>query len=199
MQIIAALGGGAFVLASFVTGLRLLLIARKSRQLPELCLGLGLFLMGGVGYPLTMLAQFGTFLPDGGRIVLFVANQLCSVVGLSALGVFTYRVFRPDDAVARATVYVLALAFVGMSAYRNFTGGMAPTSMGGPSPMALYSILTCFTLGWAGTESWRYYRLLRKRLLLGLAEPVVTDRFRLWAVGILWLAKSRRSLTPRSP
>ena len=47
------------------------------------------------------------------------------------------------------------------------------------------AILACFSLGSAGSESWRYYRLLRKRLRIGLAKPIVADSFRLWAVGIL--------------
>ncbi len=38
---------------------------------------------------------------------------------------------------------------------------------------------------WAGVESIRYFGLLRKRLALGLADPIVADRFRLWGLAIL--------------
>jgi hypothetical protein len=46
-------------------------------------------------------------------------------------------------------------------------------------------------LGWAGRtlpmlwvsiESFRYYLLLRRRLRLGLADPVLANRFLLWAI-----------------
>ena len=35
---------------------------------------------------------------------------------------------------------------------------------------------------WSGIESGRYYLLLRKRMSLGLADAVVTNRFLLWGV-----------------
>ena len=39
--------------------------------------------------------------------------------------------------------------------------------------------------GWAFVESFRYYIMMRRRVALGLAEPVVTNRFLLWT---LWTA-----------
>jgi hypothetical protein len=37
------------------------------------------------------------------------------------------------------------------------------------------------SFGWACIESGRYHFLLRRRLRIGLADPVVTDRFGLYA------------------
>jgi len=56
---LAALGGLAFVLASLVLGIRLLALATRTRRLPEVCIGLALLLMGGLGYPLIMTAPLG--------------------------------------------------------------------------------------------------------------------------------------------
>ena len=39
-------------------------------------------------------------------------------------------------------------------------------------------------IGWGAVESLRYWALLRRRLALGLAEPVVVDRFRLFGVAM---------------
>ena len=47
MTILAALGGLSFLLVSIVGGARLLLLARRTRKLPEFVLGMGLFLLGG--------------------------------------------------------------------------------------------------------------------------------------------------------
>ena len=41
------------------------------------------------------------------------------------------------------------------------------------------------SMGWAFVECARYHLMLRRRLRLDLADPVVTDRFRLYAVGTL--------------
>jgi hypothetical protein len=35
---------------------------------------------------------------------------------------------------------------------------------------------------WSAAEAGRYYGLMRRRLAVGLADPVVADRFRLWAI-----------------
>ena len=37
--------------------------------------------------------------------------------------------------------------------------------------------------GWMGAESLRYHGLLRRRLVLGLADPAVTNRFLVWGAG----------------
>jgi hypothetical protein len=38
-------------------------------------------------------------------------------------------------------------------------------------------------LGWSALESLRYHRIMRLRTRLGLADPVVTESFRLWGLG----------------
>ena len=57
MQLLAQLGGGAFTLVCLLIGLRLLLLAARTRHLPELLIGAGLFLMAGIGYPLSSIAR----------------------------------------------------------------------------------------------------------------------------------------------
>ena len=50
-------------------------------------------------------------------------------------------------------------------------------------PYAIASVATvtaCFL--WNGIESWRYAAMLKRRLALGLSDPVLYDRFRLWAI-----------------
>jgi len=46
-------------------------------------------------------------------------------------------------------------------------------------------LLGLVPMSWAGFESIRYYKMQSRRLLLGLADPIVTDRFRLWGLSML--------------
>jgi hypothetical protein len=47
----------------------------------------------------------------------------------------------------------------------------------------LYLAGTISTNAWASFESLRYYGLMRKRLRVGLAEPLEVNRFLLWGFG----------------
>lgn len=185
MEIIAALGGGSFVLSSFVTGLRLVILSGRTRELPEFFLGMGLLLMGGLGYPLTMLGEFGKLLTDDTRSLFIAANQLCGVVGLSLLAAFTWKVFRREDRIAQIAFFAVAAGFVGSFVWRAIFLGFTPIALGGAQAPALHTLLSWGVLTWSGTESLRYHLQLRKRLGLGLADPIVVDRFRLWASGML--------------
>jgi hypothetical protein len=188
MEALGALGGGAFVLVSLLVGARILLLARRTRQLPETAMGAGLVLIAGLGYPLMVLARFGEFLSDPTRLALLICYQLCQIVGIAFVSVFNWRVFRPRSRWACALVVVVCLGMVGC-----FVGQLL-----GPGPRAfmlenrgiwtLSSPLTIVPLAWGGLESLSYHLLLRRRQRLGLADPVVSDRMRLWAIGILTAA-----------
>jgi len=52
IEIVGSAAAGAFVLTCSVVGLRLLWLARRTRELPELCIGAGLFSVAAVGFPL---------------------------------------------------------------------------------------------------------------------------------------------------
>ena len=81
---LAAIGGGAFVLVSLVIGVRVMWLARRTRGLPEFAMALGLLLMGGLGYPILILAQFGSFLSDGARVLLIVVQQAVEALAAEA-------------------------------------------------------------------------------------------------------------------
>ena len=54
------------------------------------------------------------------------------------------------------------------------------------------------TLLWTGIESLAYSSALKRRLVLGLADPVVADRVQLWGIGML-LASVMSYRTPATP
>ena len=185
MQIIAAIGGLSFIVASLITGARLLLVARRTRELPELALGFGLFLMGGLGYPMTLLAEFGAFLPDAARTGLVATNTAASVTGLTLFAFFTARVFRPESGLARLSVWAIGLLFCAAFAWRAMTYGFAPMALGGSRPLLLHSAVTLVALAWASIESFVYHARLRKRMRLGLTDPILANRMWLWAQGMM--------------
>ena len=186
MNFVAALGAGLFVLASLIVGGRLILLSRKTRGLPELMLGIGLFFMGGVGYPLMTILTRSAGLSDTTRSILLVAHMCTSLAGMGGLTWFTRRVFRPHDAWAGWLLLFIVGGFAGLALSQAFGPGLhsfIENPKSGPWSMKVF--LGFVPMTWAGVESIRYARMQSKRLALGLADPIVTDRFRLWGVAIL--------------
>jgi hypothetical protein len=180
VQALAQLGGGAFTLVCLVIGLRLLLLSARTRRLPELLVGLALFLMAGVGYPLSAVARQAPDLAPGMRAALGGLGALCVVVGVTANTAFIWLLFRRHSAWGRALLAAVALFGVGLFAAES-SGGSWTTGRAWfwswiPGAIAV-------SMGWGCIECARYHGLLRRRLRLGLADPVVTDRFRLYAWG----------------
>lgn len=189
MAWLAALGGGLFVLASLVVGARLMWLARRTRGLPEFVLGGGLFLMGGLGYPLLAVAVQARGLPAGARIAMGVGNMALTVVGMSGVAWFTRRVFRPREPWAAVLLAALALGYAAL-ALLQIVGPGVLAALDAPDHglWANSAWLGLVAMLWAGLESVRYYRMQRRQLALGLSDPVVADRFRLWAISILCAA-----------
>ena len=86
MGLLAAIGGGAFVLASLLVSIRLLALARRTRQFPELLIGIGLLLMGAVGYPVSMAARMVK--DDSLETTLFVIHALIMLFGQGGIVLF---------------------------------------------------------------------------------------------------------------
>ncbi len=189
MEIIAGVGGGAFVVVSLVLGTRLLLMAQRTRKLPELCMGACLLLMGGVGYPLITVVQQATQVAPELRAGVLVVQMLCHVVGNLGLAVFTMRVFRPEAAWSRAAAVAITGATLVLAMAQILAEGLVAFAVHGTGAWRFHSAVALVNLAWAGVESMRYHLQLERRLRLGLADPVVSDRLRLWALGMLAAAR----------
>ena len=182
MELLGAVGGGAFVLASLVLGLRLLLLGRRTRQLPELSMGAALFLMGGIGYPLVTICRLAPIGPTT-IAVLFGTYMVLQWFGITCLAVFNWRVFRPASMTSQIAAFGLSACMLTCSLVQGLGEGFAAAARDPKAAMPqLASYFACVGLGWACAESWRYHRMLRRRMAIGLADALVTDRFRLWAL-----------------
>ena len=184
MIIVAALAGILSVLTSWIVGGRLLLLARRTRQLPELLIGGALFLAGGLWNPLVSTGRQAVGMPDDVRTALVASGALAGAAGMTMLAIFNWRVYRPQArwamALALAIGFALAAAFVAQTVANGWLE-FARTEHG---PWLLGTWLGVVIYAWASAEAWRQYRMLERRRALGLADPIVTDRMRLWALAM---------------
>ena len=182
MQVLAQLGGGAFTLACLLIGARLLLLAARTRHLPELLVGSALFLMAGVGYPLSAVARQTPGLAPETRAVLGCLGALFVVIGVVSNTAFIWLLFRRAVAWARALLAAVTAIGVALFAAESLAGSW---TTGASFFWPWIPITIMLSMGWGFVECARYHGLLRRRLRIDLADPVVTDRFRLYAAATL--------------
>lgn len=172
----------AFVVVGGFVGIRLLLLARRTRQLPELAIGIGFLFVALIGYPMGISAGMPS-LDDGLARLLFGTGHIATTIGSISIFVFTWRVFRPDARWALA-LSVLCMTILALAAGVAVHAAVAAPAGERPADPAM--VVRQLTVGvsyiWTAVESLRWYGMLKRRLALGLADPLVTNRFLLWSL-----------------
>jgi hypothetical protein len=185
MAVFAGLSVGFLILAALVVVIRTFALWARTRGLPELLLSLYLTGATVLGYPL-MIAS--TRIPPSELWPLHLAGQVVTSGGVFCLLLFTLRVFRAKALWARGLVGLCLLLFIaGSVAYFVELIGENPrpaVELVGLTLINSTSIATAYF--WTTFESLVYYRRLRLRLRLGLAEVAVVNRMLLW--GLMTLA-----------
>ena len=174
------LGAGvlAMVLACTVVGVRMLWLWARTRKSPELLLGAAFVLLGAVGYPLAIVARGGSAgAPSPNLLTIALGAQNLACVCMYAA---TWQTFHGGSTKLGRALAVVAAAFA--LSLAASAGSGTPDS--GPW-YYLGFVLRAGAFGWAAWESWRYHELMRLRLGLGLVDPVVVDRFRLWTISTI--------------
>jgi hypothetical protein len=183
MRVLVALGFAAFFVSSLAIGLRLVWLARRNRGLPELLIGLGILGIGPAGFALMVFAMLLGEARPGLVLAVLATAQLAIAGGATSAYVFNWTVFRRDSAWARAVVGVAGLAFAATFLGRFATGSYTlPLRLDVWTHLSSANVIVC--LLWGSFESLRYYGLMRRRVRLGLADPLLTNRFLLWGLGI---------------
>jgi len=159
-------------------GIRLLLLAHRSKQVPEFWGGL-YFIGAAIGLAMRVLGS-SLFLtePELANTVNTIGH-LAFASGTIAMTVFTLRVFHPSNPIARIFAGLTIGAILLTSAHTllaGFTNIENSYSMVATNSARL--IPTC----WAFYESCRYWLSMRRRERLGLADPILTNRFLLWSI-----------------
>jgi hypothetical protein len=174
-----------FVVTVTVVGARMLLLARRTRGRPELLVGAGALLVAGVGLPASVGSGFGQAVAEV-AVPVWVASELATQVGIFLMYLFTQQVFRPGTRLAKALVTLAATSMaVGLAGAGRALAVAAPEAgsveVTGPWLLLCYAgYVGCFL--WSAAEALRRHVLARRRLTLGLAEPVVADRLLLWGI-----------------
>ncbi len=152
--------------------LRLFRVARRSGRLPELLVGIYFLL---VPFGISLSIRVDRFDPAAAWLVRATSNALFTTGGVAML-LFAWSVFRPDARGAwwlawGGSTFIVAswLLAVPLRLYESDT--------------SLFLLLPVYaSYLWVFFESLRYFVLLRRRRRLGLADPVLMNRFLLFAI-----------------
>ena len=181
MQSFMWIGFAAFFIASLTVGVRLVALWWRNRQLPELLIGLGVLGIGPVGFGCMTFGQILHGDYDTASRVVFGVGIFAASGGAFAKYVFNHTVYHPDSRAVRALATVAGAGLLACCLWEFSTGSSGIRDIG-----ASYFIRTFLQVGcllWGSIEALRYWRMMRRRTRLGLADPVVTNRFFMWGVG----------------
>jgi len=174
-----------FALLLGTVGVRLLLLAARTRCAPELALGVG-FLGAIVAIPLLGVSGFGRGTVADVRFPVLATALFLLWVSISSMSCFTWRAFRPAESWSAALtggITVLIGAILVGVWHGATTGDPATQSLTAARPWVLW-IRFPFTIGlvWTGIEAFSQHGMARRRLALGIGDAVVANRFLLWGL-----------------
>ena len=186
LAVLLGVSQALYLVVVFTLGVRLMQRALRTRQLPESLLAAHFLLCGGLGYLLSVTALSAARQPDLVPPQVVAATigvgHLSSCIGVFGAICFNYLVFRRGEAWARGLVVLATVAMgVGYLGY-GWTGGFADGRFHGVWFWLFYGTFA-WGAAWVMLEPLRYHRVMRRRQQLGLAEPLLANRFLLWGVG----------------
>lgn len=170
--ITCALGAGV--------ALRLLGVWRRTRQMPELTLGLASMALTLSAIGLVAASGLEPRSPAVASLLWVVAVLLFPLNPI-ALGIGVWRIFRPQSRWAPALCAAAAIGLVVWTVLR-LRGGEVALQTSDPLAATLAHGIRIAVYAWAAIESFHYRRLLLRRAPLGLADPGVAHRMGLWGL-----------------
>ena len=175
------IGFTLFSVVSTAVGLRLVSLWWRTRELPELLIGLGVLGIGPVGFGLLTL---GIALGDAGHPaaapVAALGSAACTA-GALAKYVFNWRVYHPSRGYVAIAVALICATSLALSLVHMLGHGF-PHGREHPDWYLGRGVLQVGCLLWGAAEALAYSRRMRKRVALGIADPLVANRFLLWGI-----------------
>jgi len=189
IELLVLVSALCFAGSSAAVGIRLLRIGQRTQGTPERIVGFSLFVLGAIAWPLLMVVGAPQPAPAPVLRAAAVVSNVAMGLGWSGVFVFTWHVFRPAEPWAR----MLAGAGVGLELGAGAAAVVRALVLPDADALRIPSVPGLLILGgamlshgWSALEAFRYHALLRRRIPLGLADPLVADRFRLWG----WISVS---------
>jgi hypothetical protein len=159
-----------------IAGVRLLRLSQRTREQPELLLGL-YFALSGVYY---LGFNLPGLLGDGVPAWIGVAVEWIYVFGVFPYLLFTRSVFRPRDAWGAGVVGVCSALLLAGTLMLTIDGSVE-YSLDNPWFLAQWVGYTT-PCAWMCWEAMLYRRSARKRSRIGLCPPIVANRYLLLAL-----------------
>jgi hypothetical protein len=169
------------LLVGTTVGSRMLLLARRTRELPELALGTACLSIALGGVCLCPILYFAGSWPEGAVFATVIASSVANGVACSAVCLLTWRVFRPGRFWAASAWATVSLALSAAIVVQILRGDVVPHWALRPENHVFMWLRVAAFL-WAGLEGLRYAGMMRRRAHLGLGDAVVASQLRLWGV-----------------
>jgi hypothetical protein len=186
VKLLGVLGVIVFALASTVVGGRLLWVARRTREAPELAMGLAFVVSGAIGFPLLIAGQAALQAsgPNATTHLLMALGAGFTFSGYVGLGVGCWRIFRPA---ARWPLVPIALGTLVLLAVCTLVATSSTPAEAPRRELVTWGgvFVGALTFAWNAAESLLLHAQLRRRRALGLADPAVVNRVLMWSVGTL--------------
>lgn len=165
-----------FGLSSLITtlvGVRLLVVAARSREIPELAIGLVMILE---------LVSAACWAAGSGTAAGQLLSTLAAAGSVASLGLFVAYTFAPGSWLARTTAVALILAVVA-SILLATTAGAWGTGSYYLRFGWVASVARTVAFGWASVVALRSRAALQRRARLGLSHPLTASRVGFWCLG----------------
>jgi hypothetical protein len=185
MNLVLLLSTLAYVGVGIAVGVRLVRLALRSGGFAERMLGIACLTGPGLVAPCLVVVNA---LPEPEWAVRASAflGQLGYAVFCTVMVLFTWQCFRPDEGWARWLAWgSIATVLVGASLGVARALGLAEAAELKDMNHLGFRLIGFASLvghAWTGLESFVYFGRMQKRSKLGLADPVVMNRFLLWGL-----------------
>jgi hypothetical protein len=175
-----------FIVACSAVGIRLLWLARTGGGRPALLCGNGFSLIAILGFPLGVLSGNGTAAAGDVLLPLATVSLLANALGMSCFFIFTVTVFRPSSlwahTLAGAAIACMAMAAVAIVAGLALAPSHAPSFEVTFGWSATFNAVCLLCFAWMGVEGLLEWARSRRRLALGLSDPVISRRLLMWGL-----------------
>ncbi len=161
-----------------IVGIRLLRLSQRTGEAPERLLGASFVAIAAsaFSYVLPNLSAFESL-----WVPLNFAGRVFVIPYSVIFALFTWRAFRPAARWGEWLVWgtaILLVIGVGGSAMGGDWEGFSISSGWFRLEWVGYTL----PFGWASSEAFAHYRRARRRVRLGLCDPLVCNRYLLWAL-----------------